>query len=87
MTEFFLPFLIGYGVARVLSFMLRSNIETAPRFNEETVILRWCSESFGWRPCTLLSVESSSDRYMLAAPINYDELIVEKINTLNDQAT
>tara|TARA_B100000700_G_scaffold301726_1_gene371262 strand:- start:307 stop:561 length:255 start_codon:yes stop_codon:yes gene_type:complete len=79
MTEFFLPFLIGYGVARILSFMLSANKETA--VNRNNILLKWDNDTFAWRPCPLSMVDDSTTKYMVAAPIDYETVKLLKCSS------
>lgn len=73
MSDFFLPFLIGYFSARILSYLLDSSTETATR--ADSILLRWDKNIFGWRTTTEISHEKSQgEKYMVAYPIS-DEFI------------
>jgi len=84
MTEFFLPFLLGYGIARLLSFMLEANLESTA-LQEKDIVLKWDNDTFGWRPCTLSSVKDPAARYMVAAPIDYEALSFIKSISSSDE--
>ena len=82
MTEFFLPFLIGYGVARILSFMLSANQETA--INKNSLLLKWDNETFAWRPCPLSMIDNSTTKYMVAVPVDFETVKLFKCNSKQD---
>tara|TARA_A100001015_G_C15018120_1_gene726534 strand:+ start:192 stop:458 length:267 start_codon:yes stop_codon:yes gene_type:complete len=87
MPDFFLPFLIGYFSARILSYLLDSSTETATR--TDTILLRWDKNIFGWRTATEISHEKSQDeKYMVAYPISGDfiRLMKSKATGRNDSA-
>ena len=83
MTEFFLPFLIGYGVCRVTMFMLSSNKETST-IRKDNVILKWDNDSFAWRPCPLSSA-TEGGRYMIAANIDFEVLNFIRKNSVENE--
>ena len=71
MADFFLPFLIGYCSARILSYLLSSSTETAVRV--DTVLLRWDKNIFGWRTATKANLEENNgEKYMVAYPVSDD---------------
>ena len=70
MTEFFLPFLIGYATSRILGFLLSSSRHTSQ--NPESVILKWDNTIFGWRIASTISEEDAGQKYMIAQPISSD---------------
>jgi len=72
MTEFFLPFLIGYGVARLTSFMVSSSVSSS--INKRNILLKWDDSTFAWRPCPISMLDESTEKYMIATPVSLDAL-------------
>ena len=70
MTEFFLPFLIGYTTARILSFLLSSNRQTS--HDLDSVLLKWDNSVFGWRTVSFVNEDEKNQRYMVARPVSHD---------------
>ena len=70
MTEFFLPFLIGYTTARILSFLLSSNRQTS--HDLDSVLLKWDNSVFGWRAVSFVNEGEKNQRYMVARPVSRD---------------
>ena len=70
MINFFLPFLIGYGVARLTSYMLDASQERS--YSRETILLKWDNGSFGWRPNSPADSITHDSRYMLGTPLDYE---------------
>ncbi len=82
MPDFFLPFLIGYASARILSYLLSSGRETATR--TDTVLLRWDKNIFGWRIAASFNPDTTErEKYMVAYPVSDDfiRLMKAKVNS------
>ena len=82
MAEFFLPFLIGYSSARILSHLLSSSTETAVRV--DAVLLRWDKSIFGWRTTTKANLdENCGEKYMVAYPVSDDFIRLMKSRSID----
>lgn len=84
MTDFFLPFLIGYTSAKILSYLLNSSAETA--IKEDSVLLKWDKNIFGWRTATKINNEKvPGEKYMVAYPVSNQ--LIDLIKTKNNEKT
>ena len=68
MSEFFLPFLIGYATCRILSSMLSAKVETS--YSNDSLLLKWNNDIFGWRSAIDISKDLENQRYVLAKPVS-----------------
>ena len=66
MFEFFLPFFLGYLVARLTHFWVYNSQDT----KKTGILLKWDKDTLGWRPCSFKDDSESDSKYMLAEPVN-----------------
>ncbi len=66
MIEFFLPFFLGYLVARITQFWVYNSEET----KKTGILLKWDKHTLGWRPCSFKGEDDCDSKYMLAEPVD-----------------
>ena len=81
MIEFFLPFSIGYLVARLTTFMVSSSTKSS--VDDRNILLKWDNNTSAWRPCPISMIDESTEKYMVATPVSLDALKIVKSSREN----